>query len=171
MPKGKMNPFGLNEAMVYVSTSWGLASDHRPSVQSVPLGLFCHESKAHDCSWLGRSGEGGWHLLSGLVVLLLRTVGELSLALFWNEETKVLSLVLQQAYEKDWAAVFCLHTLHLTHSLAELWPRFLRFALWGTWAPRVPACSPDCGHHGPQSSSLLPWRGCGPCGMRLGLSS
>ena len=55
---GKMNPFGLNEAMVYVSTSWGLASGHRPSVQSVPLGLFCHESKAHDCSWLGRSGKG-----------------------------------------------------------------------------------------------------------------
>ena len=54
-----MNPFGLNEAMVYVSTSWGLASHHRPSVQSVPLGLFCHESKAHDCSWLGRSGKGG----------------------------------------------------------------------------------------------------------------
>ena len=40
MSKGKMNPFGLNEAMVYVSTSWGLASHHRPSVQSVPLGTF-----------------------------------------------------------------------------------------------------------------------------------
>ena len=87
MSKGKMNSFGLNEAMVCVFTSWCLASNHRPSVQSVPLGLFCHESKAHDCSWLGRSGEGRWHLLSGLVVWLLRTVGELSLALFWDEET------------------------------------------------------------------------------------
>ena len=75
MSKGKMNPFGLNEAMVYVSTSWGLASHHRPSVQSVPLGLFCHESKAHDCSWLGRSGEVRWHLLSRLVVWFLRTCG------------------------------------------------------------------------------------------------
>ena len=34
-----MNPFGLKETMVYVSTSWGLASYQRPSVQSVPLGL------------------------------------------------------------------------------------------------------------------------------------
>ena len=81
-----MNPFGLSEAMVYVSTSWGLASDHRPSVQSVPLGLFCHESKAHDCSWLGRSGEGGWHLLSELVVWVLRTRGwvVLGLVLRWR---------------------------------------------------------------------------------------
>ena len=86
MSKGKMNPFGLNEAMVYVSTSWGLASHHRPSVQSVPLGLFCHESKAHDCSWLGRSGEWGWHLLSGLVVSFLSTRGwvVLGLVLRWR---------------------------------------------------------------------------------------
>ena len=34
------------------------SSDHRPTVQSVSLGLFCRESKAHDCSWLGRSREG-----------------------------------------------------------------------------------------------------------------
>ena len=54
-----MNPFGLNEAMVYVSTSRGLAFDHRPSVQSVPLGLFYPESKAHDCLWLLWSGERG----------------------------------------------------------------------------------------------------------------
>ena len=58
MSKGKMNPFGLNEAMVYVSPSWGLAAGHRPSVQSVPLGLFYPESKAHDCLWLWRSEEG-----------------------------------------------------------------------------------------------------------------
>ena len=38
--KVKMNPFGLNEVMVCVSTSKGLVSGHRPSVQSVPLGLF-----------------------------------------------------------------------------------------------------------------------------------
>ena len=59
MSKGKMHPVGLNEAMVYVVTSWCLASDHRPSVWNVPLGRFCHESKAHDCLWLGRSGKGG----------------------------------------------------------------------------------------------------------------
>ena len=70
-----MNPFGLNEAMVYISTSWGLASDHRPSVQSVPLGLFYPESKAHDCLWLRRSGEGAWPLLSGLVVWFVRMCG------------------------------------------------------------------------------------------------
>ena len=58
-----MNPFGLNEAVRYAFTSQGLVSDHRPSTQS-PLGLFCPEFKAHDRSWLGRSGKGGWHLLS-----------------------------------------------------------------------------------------------------------
>ena len=32
-------------------------------------------------------------------------IGELSLALFWDEETKVLSLIWHQAHERDWAAV------------------------------------------------------------------
>lgn len=70
-----MNPFRLNEAMVCVSMSWSPASDHRPSVQSVPLGLFCPESKAQGHLWLGRSGERGWRLLSVLVVWFLRTCG------------------------------------------------------------------------------------------------
>ena len=48
------------------------SSDHRPSV---PLGLFCPVSEAHDSSWLERSREGVWHLLSGLVVWFFRTYG------------------------------------------------------------------------------------------------
>ena len=32
-----MNPFRLSEVMVYVFTSQGLISDHRPSVQNVLL--------------------------------------------------------------------------------------------------------------------------------------
>ena len=63
-----MNPFGLNEMMVCVSMSWEPDSEHRPSVQSVPLGLFCPESKAQGHLWLGRSGEGGCRLVSVLVV-------------------------------------------------------------------------------------------------------
>ena len=70
-----MNPFGLNETMVCVSMSWGPDSDHRPSIQSAPLGLFGTESKVRGHLWLGRSGEGGWHLLSVLVVWFLRTCG------------------------------------------------------------------------------------------------
>ena len=61
--------------MVYVSISWSLTSDHRPSVQSVPLGLLCPESKAQGHLWLGRSREGDWCLLSILVVWLRRTCG------------------------------------------------------------------------------------------------
>ena len=53
-----MNPFGFNEAMVCVSESWGPDSDHRPSVQSVSLGLFCPESKAQGHLWLGRAEKG-----------------------------------------------------------------------------------------------------------------
>ena len=35
-----MSPFGLSERMVYVFTFQGLVSDHRLSVQSVPLRVF-----------------------------------------------------------------------------------------------------------------------------------
>ena len=75
--------------MVYVSTSWGLASDHRPSVQSVPLGLFYPEYKAHDCLWLWWSGEGAWPLLSGSVVWFVRMCGCVVIDLVWDEETEV----------------------------------------------------------------------------------
>ena len=70
-----MNPFGLSERMVYVFTFQGLVFDHRLSVQSVSLGVFWPESKALDCSCLGRSGKESWHLLSRLVVWFLRTCG------------------------------------------------------------------------------------------------
>lgn len=93
--------------MAYVSTS--RSSDHR---SSVPLGLFGPVSKAHDSLWLERSREGGWHLLSGLVVWFLEHVGGLSLALFWDEEREVELLIWHQAHERDWAAACCLQTLH-----------------------------------------------------------
>ena len=70
-----MNPFGLNERLVYVFTFQGLVFDHRLSVQSVSLRVFWPESKALDCSCLGRSGKESWHLLSRLVVWFLRTCG------------------------------------------------------------------------------------------------
>ena len=70
-----MNPFGLSEGMVYVFTSQGLVSDYRLNVQNAPLRVFWPASKAHDCSWLGRSGKESWHLLSRLVVGFLRTHG------------------------------------------------------------------------------------------------
>ena len=73
--------------MVYVSTSRGLAFDHRPSVQSVPLGLFYPETKAHDCLWLWRSEEGAWPLLSGSVVWFVRMCGwvVIDLVLRWRD--------------------------------------------------------------------------------------
>ena len=80
-----MNPFGLNETMVCVSMSWGPDSDHRPCVQSVSLWLFCPESKAQGHLWLGKSGEGGWRLLSVLVVWFLRTCGW---SCHWRSEMK-----------------------------------------------------------------------------------
>ena len=144
--------------MVYVSTSRGLAFDHRPSVQSVPLGLFYPESKAHDCLWLWRSEEGAWPLLSGLVVWFVRMCGWVVIDLVWDEEIEVGLLIWRQFCERSWDAVCWLQTLHLTHSQAELWPSFLRFALRGAGAPRVPAWSPACGHWGPRLTHLLPWR-------------
>ena len=138
-----MNPFGLNEAMVYVSTSWGLASHHRPSVQSVPLGLFCHESKAHDCSWLGRSGEWGWHLLSGLVVWFLSTRGwvVLGLVLRWRNWGFITHLT-----SGSWEGLSC--SLLPSHSSFD--------SLTGWVLAQVPEiCSVR--DLGTQSTCLQPW--------------
>ena len=55
----------------------------------------------------------------------------------------------RQAHERDSAAVCGLQTPHLTHSQAELWPSFLRFALQGPQAPRVPVWTSARGHRGP----------------------
>ena len=163
-----MNPFGLNEAIVFVSTSWSLVSDHRPSVQSVPLGLFYPESKTQDCSWLGRSGEEGWHLLSEPVGWFLRMCGWVVTGLVLRRRSCGLVTRRRQVHERDWAAVCCLQTLHLTHS-AELWPRFLRFALWGSRVPKVHAWSPPCPWSaGPQTWLLASLEGCGPCGWDWG---
>ena len=156
MSKGKNEPFGLNKALRYVFTSQGLVSDHRPSTQS-PLGLFCPKSKAHDHSWLGRSGKGCWHLLSIISGLLSQNT-------WWSchwpcfEMNKQVELLGRhcQALERDWVAVCWLQTLHLTHSHAELWPKFLRFALWGARALRVPAWSPACGHWSPRLATHFP---------------
>ena len=165
-----MNPFGLNEAMVYVSTSRGLAFDHRPSVQSVPLGLFYPESKAHDCLWLRWSGEVAWPLLSALVVWFVRMCGwvVIDLVLRWRNWGWVARLT-----SVLWEGLRC--SLLAPDSPSDSltgWavPRFLRFALRGAGTPTVPAWSPACGHWGPRLTHLLPWRGCGPCGMRLQLS-
>ena len=158
-----MNPFGLNETIVFGSTSRSLVSDHRPSVQSVPLGLFYPESKAQDCSWLGRSGEEGWHLLSEPVGWFLRMCGWVVTGLVLRWRSCGLVTWCRQVHERDWAAVCCLQTLPLTHS-AELWPRFLRFALWGSRVPRVHAWSPAHGQRGPKPDYSLPWRVVDPVG-------
>ena len=151
-----MSPFGLSEHMVYVFTFQGLVFDHRLSVQSVSLRVFWPESKAHDHSWLGKRKADicwvdWWFDFS-------EHVDEMSLTLFWDEETEFESLIWWQARERDWAAVCCLQTLYLIHSQAELWPRFLRFALRGAGAPRVPAWSPACGHWAPESPTCFPGR-------------
>ena len=77
------------------------SSDHRPSV---PLGLFCPVSEAHDSSWLERSREGVWHLLSGLVVWFLRMCG-------WV----VTDLVLRW---RNWGLVTCPTSLGLWEGLS-----------------------------------------------------
>ena len=80
-----MDPFGLSECMAYVFTFQGLVSDHRFNIQSVPLRVFWPKSKAHDHSWLGRSGKESWHLLSRLVVWFPEHVDELfDLVLRWR---------------------------------------------------------------------------------------
>ena len=53
---------------------------------------------------------------------LSECVDELSLTLFWDEETEVGLLVRRQFCERGWDAVCWLQTLHLTHSQAELCP-------------------------------------------------
>ena len=45
---------------------------------------------------------------------------------------------------------------------------FLRFALRGAWAPRVPAWSPACGRRGPRPGHSLPWRVVDPVGWDWG---
>ena len=146
--------------MVSVSASQGLLSDHRPCVQRVPSEFFYSECKAHDHLWLGRSGEGSWHLLSRLVVRLLRTR-----ECHWCSEMKKLRFSgSSDGTELQYSS--SRFSIWLTQQ-AELWPMFLRFALWGCRALRVPAWSPAHAHWG-----LRPgWRGCGPCRKRLGLSS
>ena len=161
-----MDPFGLSECMAYVFTFQGLVSDHRFNIQSVPLRVFWPESKAHDHSRLGRSGKESWHLLSRLVVWFPEHVDELfDLVLRWRNWGWVSHLT-----SGSREGLSCSLLPPDAHSQAELWPRFLRFALQGPWAPRVPAWSPACGHRGPRLTHFLPWRSCGPCGMTLGLS-
>ena len=53
MSKGKNESFGLNEAMVYVPTSWGIASD-QTQCPVCPLGLFCLSPKH-----MTTHGQGG----------------------------------------------------------------------------------------------------------------
>ena len=106
--------------------SWGPDSDHRPSVQSVLLGL-CPESKAQGHLWLGRSGEGGWCLLSVLVVWLLRTCGW---SCHWRSEMKKMKFS-------------CLSDIVRLLRGTELQPAASRFSIWLAHRLRCGPCSWD----------------------------
>ena len=163
--KVKINLFGINETMLNVSASQGLLSDHRPCVQRVPSEFFYSESKAYDHLWLGRIGEGSWHLLSRRVVRLLRTCD-----CHWccSEMKKLRFSGLSDGTElQSTASRFSIWLIQQV----ELWPMFLRFALWGCRALRVPAWSPAHAHWGLGPGYSLLWRGCGRCRKGLGLSS
>ena len=134
-----MNPFGLNEAMVCVSESRGPDSDHRPRVQSVPVGLFCTLSKAWGHLWLGRSGEGGWHLLSVLVVWFLRTCGW---CCHWRSEMKKLrfsplSDVVRLLRGTELQSAASRLSIWLTHRLSS-GPRSWDFICEGLWHSDLP---------------------------------
>ena len=149
---------------------WGLASDHRPSVQSVPLGLFYPESKAHDCLWLRRSGEGAWPLLSGLVVWFVRMCGwvVINLDLSWRNWGWVahLTSVLWEGLRCSLLAPDSPSDSLTGWAVAQV-PEICSARGWGT---QIACLEPACGHRGPRLTHLLPWRGCEPCGMRLQLS-
>lgn len=138
----KWNPnlFWLNEAMVYVSPSRGLDSHPRLRVQSVPLGLFCPQFMHMTVLGSGRTGEGGWRLLSRLVLWFLRICGWLvtDLVLRWRSWGLVAHPTLSGHWE-GLSYMCSLHTVHLTRSQSALWPGFLRSALWGAWVPRIQA--------------------------------
>ena len=108
---------------------------------------------------------GSLHLLRRLVVRLLRTRD-----CHWccSEMKKLRFSGLSDGTElQSTASRF---SIWLTQQ-AELWPMFLRFALWGCRALRVPAWSPAHAHWGLGPGYSLLWRGCGRCRNRLGLSS
>lgn len=75
--------------IVYVSVSWSLASDHRPSVQSVPLGLFCPESKAQGFLWLGGAEKGTDAYWAYWWFDFSEHVDEVVIDAVWDEETEV----------------------------------------------------------------------------------
>ena len=135
-----MNPFGLNETMVCVSMSWGPDSDHRPCVQSVSLWLFCPESKAQGHLWLGKSGEGGWRLLSVLVVWFLRTCGW---SCHWRSEMKKMRFS-------------CSSDIARLMRGTELQPAASRFSIWLIHRRSCGPCSWDLLCEGLRFPEYLP---------------
>ena len=108
--------------------------------KSVPLGLFCPQFMHMTVLGSGRTGEGGWRLLSRLVLWFLRICGWLvtDLVLRWRSWGLVAHPTLSGHWE-GLSYVCSLHTVHLTRSQSALWPGFLRSALWGAWVPRIQA--------------------------------
>ena len=151
-----MNPFRLSEGMVCVFTSQGLVSDHRLSAHSVPLRVFWPESKAHDRSWLGKSGKESWHLLSRLVVWFLRTHGWVVIdVLRWRNWGLVTCLMSSVSWEGLSCSLLPPDSIWLTHRLSSgpgSWdlfckglglPEYLPGALpVVTGAPGSPTCFP-----------------------------
>ena len=156
-----MNPFGFNEVMVCVSESWGPDFDHRPSVQSVPLGVFYTESKAHGHLWLGRNGERGWRLLSVLVVWFLRMCGW---HCHWRSEMKklrfsLLSDVVRLLRGTELQSAASRPSIWLTHRLSSgpgSWDFSLR---------RAGALRPACDHVGPGLGTCFPKGVVDPLGL------
>ena len=166
----KINPFGLSEGMVYVFTSQGLVSDYRLNVQNAPLRVFWPASKAHDCSWLGRSGKESWHLLSRLVVGFLRTHGWVVIDVLRRRNRGLVTCLMSS---DSWEGLSCSllppdpPSDSLTGWAVAQVPEICSARGWGI---QIACLEPACGHRGPRLTHLLPWRGCEPYGMRLQLS-
>ena len=155
-----MDPFGLSECMAYVFTFQGLVSDHRFNIQSVPLRVFWPKSKAHDHSWLGRSGKESWHLLSRLVVWFLRTHGWVVIDVLRRRNRGLVTCLMSSG---SWEGLSC----------SLLPPDSPSDSFTGSALAQVPEiCSArPLGSQSTCLEPLLPWMSCGFCGMTLGLSS
>ena len=151
----------------------GLASDHRPSVQSVPFGLFYPESKKlRTCHGLGRSREGSWCLPNGLVVDFSEHMDELSLTLFWDEETGLVTRLMSSGLWEELSCSLLPPGSPSDSFIRLLWSMFLKFPLWGNFLSGTQStCLKPClWSPGPWTQLHPSLEGCGPCGVRLRLN-
>ena len=155
--------------MVYVSTSRGLASYHRPSVQSVPLGLSILSPKRMTVCGYGGVEKGPDLYWVDWWFDLSECVDELSLTLFWDEETEVGLLIWRQFCEGLRCSLLAPDSPSdsLTGWAVAQVPEICSARGWGTQSTCLEPCLWSLGSQTHPFASL---EGCGPCGMRLQLS-